>query len=125
MLASIVSAMLFIQVILGGATTLLGVSLGPHILWGVISFVAALALVYLVVREFGTKSTAFRISIAALLDFIIQGSLGFVANSTNSDGLVLVHLTNAFIMMTLYGMLNFLLVRMPVRTQQISATTPS
>jgi heme A synthase len=122
MLANILAGMLLIQVILGGAATLLSFSREAHIVWGVISFVALLVLVFLIVREFGTKSMPFRFSLAATVDFVIQGILGFV--SINSNDALLVHLTNAFILMVLVTMLISSMMRTPAAMKTMSSASP-
>jgi heme A synthase len=122
MLANILAGMLVIQVILGGAATLLSLSKSAHVVWGVVSFVALLVLVYLVIREFGTKSIPFRFSLAAVVDYIIQGILGFV--SFNSNYVLLVHLTNAFVLMALITMLIGSMMRTPAVTKTVSSASP-
>jgi heme A synthase len=95
-MANIVGGMLFIQVILGGSATLLSFPIGYHIVWGVVTFIVLLVTTGLIFREFGRRSSLFIVSILTIVDFIIQGALGFLAFS--SDVVVLIHLTNAFVL---------------------------
>lgn len=122
MLANGLAGMLIIQVILGGASVIFNDSKTPHVVWGVISFVVLLALVFLIVREFGTKSAPFRISLAALVDFIVQGILGFISFSSNYA--LIVHLTNAFILMAIVTMMISVLVRTPPKVKATSSAAP-
>jgi hypothetical protein len=48
--------------------------------------------------ELGSKSTLFRTGIAAIADYVVQIILGFIALGTNSGVVVLVRLTNAFVL---------------------------
>ena len=48
--------------------------------------------------ELGSKSTLFRTGIAAIADYVVQIILGFIALGTNSGVVVVVHLTNAFVL---------------------------
>jgi heme A synthase len=88
--------MLFVQVILGGSSTLLGLSIDFHIIWGSLSLVVLIVTTVLAARDFGTGSNMFKVGIAAIIDFVLQGALGFVA--FGSDVVVVVHLANAFIL---------------------------
>lgn len=49
-------------------------------------------------KELGSKSTLFRTGIAAIADYVVQIILGFVALGLNNDSVVVVHLTNAFVL---------------------------
>src|SRR6267143_6296703 len=91
--------MIFVQVILGGSAVLLGLSIGYHIVWGLLTFIVLLVTAGLAVRTYGRKSTLFKAAIAAVADFIIQILLGFSAFDSNV--LVVVHLTNAFVLAVL------------------------
>jgi heme A synthase len=94
---NLVGFMLFVQVILGGIVVLVNSAvLGFHLIWGVITFAVLIVATALAVRDYGTKSTLFKIAIAAIVDFVIQGVLGFL--SFGSDVIVVVHLTNAFVL---------------------------
>ncbi len=93
--------MLLIQVVLGGAASLLNFPIGVHIVWGIATFAVLIALTALIAKDVGTKSIVFRISIAVIADFVIQGVLGITALIYSSDDIVLVHLTNAFILAVL------------------------
>ncbi|MHB2035414.1 MAG: hypothetical protein ACYCPW_01540 [Nitrososphaerales archaeon] len=122
-LSMVVATMLLIQVALGGAAVFLNLPVISHLAWGVLSFVALLALVYLIVKQFGTKSKPFRYSIIAVVDFIIQGILGFI--SLNSNIATMVHLANAIILMIMVVILIRTIARTPppVKTV-IAAATP-
>jgi heme A synthase len=91
--------MLFVQVILGGGAVLLSFPIIIHIIWGVATFAVLIATMVLVGRSYGSKSGIFRVSVAAIVDFVIQGILGFFA--LGSDVIVVVHLTNAFVLAVL------------------------
>ena len=91
--------MIFVQVILGGSAVLLGLSIAYHIVWGLLTFIVLLVTAGLAVRTYGRKSTLFKVAIAAVADFIIQILLGFSAFDSNV--LVVVHLTNAFVLAVL------------------------
>ncbi|HVB12701.1 MAG TPA: hypothetical protein VNE86_06175 [Nitrososphaerales archaeon] len=122
-LSMVVATMLLIQIALGAATVFLNLPVISHLALGVLSFVALLALVYLVVKQFGTKSKPFRYSIIAVVDFIIQGILGFV--SLNSSVALIVHLANAIILMVIVVMLIRTIARTPPPVKKvIAAATP-
>lgn len=95
-LANIVGPMLLVQVILGGSATLLSFPILIHIIWGTLTFAVLIAATVIAARSFGRSSSVFKVGIAAILDFILQGTLGFVA--FGSDTVVVIHLTNAFIL---------------------------
>jgi heme A synthase len=97
--ANLVGMMIFVQVILGGSAVLLGLDIVYHIVWGTLTFIVLLVTAGLAVRAYGSRSTLFRVAIAAVADFIIQILLGFSA--FDSDVLVVVHLTNAFVLAVL------------------------
>ncbi len=85
-----------VQVILGGSSVLLSFLIAVHIMWGVITFAVLIAATALIARSYGSKSSVFRLCIAAIADFVLQGALGFLA--FGSDTVVVIHLTNAFIL---------------------------
>ncbi len=93
--------MLFVQVILGGSATLLNFTVDWHIYWGVVTFVVLVVATAYGARELGSKSTLFRTGIAAIVDYLIQAGLGLTALFTSDDTVVLVHLTNAFVLAVL------------------------
>jgi heme A synthase len=99
-LANAFGGMLLIQVVLGGAATLIGFPIEFHVIWGILTFVVLLVLLAMSARTLGTKSIVFKLSIAVLVDYIVQGALGFVSMGGNGD-VILVHLTNAFILAVL------------------------
>ena len=94
--ANLVGTMLFVQVILGGLATVLQYNVIYHIIWGVLTFAVLIIATVLAVRSYGSKSNLFRVGIAAILDFVVQGVLGLFA--LGSDPAIVVHLTNAFLL---------------------------
>jgi len=121
-LANLVGFMLFVQVILGGSAVLLSLDIVYHIVWGVATFAVLIATTVLVARSDGSKSGIFRVSIAAISDFILQGALGFTAMGLNSDAIVVVHLTNAFVLAVLATYLTSMADR--PRIAQVAAAKP-
>jgi hypothetical protein len=96
--ANLVGLMLFVQVILGGSAVFGYVDVLYHLVWGVLTFgVLIIATVY-AASELGSKSTLFRTGIAAIVDYVVQIVLGFIALGTNSGVVIVVHLTNAFVL---------------------------
>jgi heme A synthase len=91
--------MIFVQVILGGSAVLLGFPIVYHLLWGLATFIVLLVTAGLAVRAYGSKSTLFKVAVAAIADFLVQILLGFAA--FDSDVVVVVHLTNAFVLAVL------------------------
>jgi len=90
--------MLFVQVILGGSAVFGYIDVRYHLVWGVVTFgVLIIATVY-AARELGSKSTLFRTGIVAIADYVVQIILGFIALGTNSGVVIIVHLTNAFVL---------------------------
>jgi heme A synthase len=59
--------------------------------------VLIIATVY-AASELGSKSTLFRTGIAAIADYVVQIILGFIALGTNSGVIIVIHLTNAFVL---------------------------
>jgi hypothetical protein len=59
--------------------------------------VLVIATVY-AATELGRKSILFRTGIAAIADYVVQIILRFVALGTNSGVVIVVHLTNAFVL---------------------------
>ncbi len=96
--ANLVGMMLFVQVVLGGLATVLGYPVIYHIIWGGLTFVVLIIATVYAVRELGSKSTLFRTGIVANADYVVQIILGFVALGLNNDAVVVVHLTNAFVL---------------------------
>jgi heme A synthase len=94
--ANLVGIMLFVQVILGGSAVVLGLPIIYHLIWGSITFAVLVVTTILAVRDYGPKSTLFRVAIVAILDFVLQGILGLI--SFGSGPAVVVHLTNAFLL---------------------------
>lgn len=98
MVANLVGFMLFVQVILGGSAVFGFVNVIYHIIWGALTFVVLIIATVYAARELGSKSTLFRTGIAATADYVVQIILGFVALGLNNDAVVVVHLTNAFLL---------------------------
>ena len=94
--ANLVGMMLLIQVILGGSAVVLGLDIRYHLVWGTLTFAALVATTVLARRDFGASSTLFKVALASIADFVVQGILGLFA--LGSDLAVVVHLTNAFLL---------------------------
>jgi len=94
--ANIVGPMLFIQVILGGSSTVLGVPILLHLVWGVVTFAVLIAATAMSLRDYGRRSSIAKVRIAATVIFILQGILGLI--SFDSDVAIVVHLANAFVL---------------------------
>jgi heme A synthase len=90
--------MLFVQVILGGSAVFGFVDVIYHIVWGGLTFVVLIIATVFAARKLGSKSTLFRTGIAAIADYVVQIVLGFIALGLNNDAVVVVHLTNAFVL---------------------------
>jgi heme A synthase len=90
--------MLFVQVILGGSAVFGFLDVLYHIIWGGLTFAVLIVATVFAARQLGLKSTLFRTGIAAIADYVVQIILGFVALGLNNDAVVLVHLTNAFVL---------------------------
>jgi heme A synthase len=88
--------MIFVQVILGGGSFVLGWDVRYHLVWGTLTFIVLIAATVLARRDFGVDSTLFKVGLAAIVDFVIQGILGLF--SFGSGVAVVVHLTNAFLL---------------------------
>ena len=97
-IASLVGFMLFVQVILGGSAVFGFVDVIYHIIWGALTFVVLIIATVYAAKQLGSKSTLFRTGIAATADYVVQIILGFVALGLNNDAVVVVHLTNAFVL---------------------------
>src|SRR6266436_4869818 len=89
--------MLFVQIILGGSAPLLGVPIIYHLVWGAATFIVLIVATFYAATELGSKSTLFRTGVAAIADYIVQIILGVVALGLNGY-VVVVHLTNAFVL---------------------------
>jgi hypothetical protein len=96
--ANLVGFMLFVQVILGGSAVFGFVDVIYHIIWGALTFVVLIIETVFAARKMGSKSTLFRTGVAAIADYVVQIILGFVALGLNNDAVVVVHLTNAFVL---------------------------
>ena len=94
--ANLVGAVLFVQVILGGSSVVLGVPILYHLVWGIATFGVLIAATVLGLRSYGSKSNLFRVGAASIVIFVIQGILGLI--SFGSSVAIVVHLTNAFVL---------------------------
>lgn len=88
--------MLFVQVILGGSSVLLGLSVLYHLIWGTLTLIMLIFTTALTAKTFGTGATLFKVSVVAMIDFLIQGALGFISFGQGVP--LVVHLTNAFVL---------------------------
>ena len=94
--ANLVGMMIFVQVILGGSSFVLGWDVIYHLVWGTLTFIVLIAATVQARRDFGIDSTLFKVGLAAIVDFVIQGILGLF--SFGSGVAIVVHLTNAFLL---------------------------
>src|SRR5438046_9276665 len=92
-LANLVGMMLFVQVILGGSATVLQFPVIYHLVWGILTFVVLIVATVYAVREYGSKSTLFRVGIASIADYVVQVVLGGFAFSLQLGFLVVVRVT--------------------------------
>ena len=88
--------MLFVQVVLGGSTTVLGFPIIYHLVWGTLTLIVLIATTVLARRDFGTSSTLFKVAVASIADFVVQIVLGLFA--LGSGVAIVIHLTNAFLL---------------------------
>jgi heme A synthase len=91
--------MLFVQVILGGGSTVLRFPAAYHLVWGTLTFVALAVATFLLAKDHGTKSRPFLAAVTSMLDFVVQGLLGLA--SFGSAIMIVVHLANAFVLAAL------------------------
>src|SRR2546422_3672516 len=94
--ANLVGMMIFVQVILGGGSFVLGWDVRYHLVWGTLTFIVLIVSTVLARRDFGVNSTLFKVALAVIVDFVVQGILGLFA--FGSGVAVVVHLTNAFLL---------------------------
>ena len=97
-ITNLVGMMLFVQVILGGSAVFGYIDVRYHLVWGVVTFGVLIVATPYAASELGSKSTLFRTGIAAIADYVVQTILGFIALGTNSGVVVVIHLTNAFVL---------------------------
>ncbi len=98
-LANLVGMMLFVQVILGGSATVLDFPpIIYHLVWGTLTFIVLIVATVYAVREYGSRSTLFRVGIASIADYVVQVVLGVFALVLGPGVIVVVHLTNAFLL---------------------------
>src|SRR5207247_10933313 len=71
-LANLVGMMLFVQVILGGSATVLQFPVIYHLVWGILTFVVLIVATVYAVREYGSRSTLFRVGMASIADYVDQ-----------------------------------------------------
>src|SRR5438128_4537394 len=98
--------MLFVQVILGGSAVFGYIDVRYHLVWGVVTFGVLIVATAYAASELGSKSTLFRTGMAAIADYVLQIILGFIALGTNSGVVVVIHLTNAFVLGVLVTILS-------------------
>ncbi len=87
--------MLFVQVILGGGSFVLGWDVRYHLVWGTLTFIVLIVTAVLARRDFGT-TILFKVGLVSILDFVVQGILGLFA--FGSGVAIVIHLTNAFLL---------------------------
>jgi len=90
--------MLFVQVILGGSATVLRFPVTYHLVWGILTFVVLIVATVYAVREYGSRSTLFKVGVASIADYVVQVVLGLFAIVLGPGVIVVVHLTNAFLL---------------------------
>src|SRR3989449_1406244 len=88
--------MIFVQVILGGGSFVLGWDVRYHLVWGTLTFIVLIVTAVLARRNFGTTSILFKVGLVSILDFVVQGILGLFA--FGSGVAIVIHLTNAFLL---------------------------
>ena len=93
---NLVGMMLFVQVILGGSSVVLGLPIVYHLVWGIATFAVLIVAIVLGFRSYGSKSSLFRVGAASVVIFVIQGILGLF--SFGSSVAIVIHLTNAFVL---------------------------
>ncbi len=97
-LTNLVGIMLFVQVILGGSATVLRFPVTYHLVWGILTFVVLIVATVYAVREYGSRSTLFKVGVASIADYVVQVVLGLFAIVLGPGVIVVVHLTNAFLL---------------------------
>src|SRR5206468_10517367 len=107
-LANLVGMMLFVQVILGGSATVLQFPVIYHLVWGILTFVVLIVATVYAVREYGSRSTLFRVGMASIADYVAQVVLGAFALALGPGVIAVVHLTNAFLLTVIGTYLNSL-----------------
>ena len=95
-MTNLVGMMLFVQVILGGSSVVLGLPIVYHLVWGIATFAVLIVAIVLGFRSYGSKSSLFRVGAASVVIFVIQGILGLF--SFGSSVAIVIHLTNAFVL---------------------------
>src|SRR5438132_13074854 len=88
--ANLVGMMLFVQVILGGSATVLGLPVIYHLLFGVLSFAVLIVATVLAAREYGSQSTLVKVGIASIVVFVLRAVPLLYALSLASDMIVVV-----------------------------------
>jgi hypothetical protein len=122
--SNLVGLMLFVQVILGGSAVFGYINVNYHIAWGVATFgVLIIATVY-AASELGSKSTLFRTGMAAIVDYVVQIILGFIALGNNGI-VIVIHLTNAFVLGVLVTYLISFADSAEKTSRSLHPTTPS
>src|SRR5437773_3225116 len=98
-LANLVGMMLFVQVILGGSATVLQFPVIYHLVWGILTFVVLIVATVYAVREYGSRSTLFRVGIASIADYVVQEVLGVFALVLGPGVLLVVIVTTRFFLL--------------------------
>ena len=62
------------------------------------TFVVLIVATVYAVREYGSRSTLFRVGMASIADYVVQVVLGVFALALGPGVIVVVHLTNAFLL---------------------------
>src|SRR3989442_12837315 len=88
--------MIFVQVILGGGSFVLGWDVRYHLVWGTLTFIVLIVSTVLARRDFGVNATLFQVALAVIVDFVVQGILGLFAFVSGVS--VVLHVTHAFLL---------------------------
>src|SRR2546428_8841127 len=92
--ANLVGMMIFVQLILGGGSFVLGWDVRYHLVWGTLTFIVLIVTAVLARRNFGTTSILFKVGLGFILHFFVQRKLGLFA--FGSWVAHVVHPTNRF-----------------------------
>src|SRR6266566_1095849 len=69
-----------------------------HLVWGTLTFIVLIVATVYAVRAYGSRSTLFRVGMASIADYVVQVVLGVFALVLGPGVIVVVHLTNAFLL---------------------------
>ena len=100
LLFRITGAALGIQLALGGLVTFNFIDTSPHIVWGVVLFLLALATLAFVIRMPGRPKPLVGLAAGIVVDIALQALLGFAVlgtsgNANLSSGIAWVHFLNS------------------------------